>query len=129
MDVLMRFPAVSRFHFRECSGNSLTEYIKPKPTVQTTHGLVSCCEWTGVPLSAVLNEVGLKPEGAWILAEGADAAAMTRSIPIGKALNDAILAYAQHGERLRPEQGYPLRLILPGYEGRSEGHTSELQSL
>src|SRR3546814_19663206 len=83
MDDLMRFPAVSRFHFLECSGNSLTEYIKPKPTVQTTHGLVSCCDWTGVPLSAILNEVGLKPEGAWILAEGAAATPAGRRVGKG----------------------------------------------
>jgi sulfane dehydrogenase subunit SoxC len=113
----MRFPAVSRLHFLECSGNSLTEYTKPKPSVQTTHGLLSCCEWTGVPLATILEEVGVKRGAAWILAEGADAAALTRSIPLGKALDDALLVYAQNGERLRPEQGYPLRLLLPGYEG------------
>jgi sulfane dehydrogenase subunit SoxC len=78
---------------------------------------LSCAEWTGVPLSTILSEAGLKPEAIWLLAEGGDAAAMTRSIPIEKALDDALLAYAQNGERLRPEQGYPLRLLLPGYEG------------
>jgi sulfane dehydrogenase subunit SoxC len=80
---------------------------------------MSCCEWTGVPLATVLAEAGVKPEAQWMLAEGADAAAMTRSIPIEKALDDALLAYAQNGERLRPEQGYPLRLLLPGYEGNT----------
>ena len=88
-------------------------------TAQDTHGLLSCCEWTGVPLATVLAEAGVKPEAKWMLAEGADAAAMTRSIPIEKALDDALLAYAQNGEQLRPEQGYPLRLLLPGYEGNT----------
>jgi sulfane dehydrogenase subunit SoxC len=117
MDELMRFPAVSRLHFLECSGNTLTEWRKPAPTVQHTHGLLSCCEWTGVPLSTLLQEVGVDPGAAWILAEGADAAAMTRSVPMAKALDDALVVYAQNGEMLRPEQGYPLRLFLPGYEG------------
>jgi sulfane dehydrogenase subunit SoxC len=117
MDDLMRFPAVSKLYFLECSGNSLTEYTSPKETVQNTHGLISCCEWTGVPLATVLEEAGLDPEATWVLAEGADAAGMTRSVPIGKALDDALLVYSQNGERLRPEQGYPLRLLLPGYEG------------
>jgi sulfane dehydrogenase subunit SoxC len=85
--------------------------------VQDTHGQVSCAEWTGVRVADVLAEAGVKPGAAWMLAEGEDAAAMTRSIPIEKALDDAILAYAQNGERLRPENGYPLRLLLPGYEG------------
>lgn len=117
MDQLMRFPAVSRIHFLECSGNSLTEFTKPAETVQTSHGLLSGIEWTGVPLATLLQEVGLRPEGKWVLAEGADGAGMTRSHPIEKALDDALIVYAQNGERLRPEQGYPLRLILPGYEG------------
>lgn len=117
MDQLMRFPSVSRIYFLECSGNSLTEYTKPAATVQTTHGLLSCCEWTGVPLSTLLQEVGLRPDANWVLAEGADAAAMTRSIPISKAMDDALIVYAQNGEALRPEQGYPVRLLLPGYEG------------
>lgn len=117
MDELMRFPAVSRIYFLECSGNSLTEFTKPARDVQTSHGLLSCHEWTGIPLATLLQEVGLKPEGKWILAEGADAAAMTRSHPIEKAMDDALVVFAQNGERLRPEQGYPLRLLLPGYEG------------
>lgn len=115
---LKRFPAVSHFYFLECSGNTLTEWAKPKgKTVQYTHGLLSCCEWIGVPLSTVLQEVGLKHGAAWLLAEGADAAALDRSVPISKALDDALLVYAQNGEALRPEQGYPLRLLLPGFEG------------
>ncbi|MGT2489847.1 molybdopterin-dependent oxidoreductase [Cupriavidus basilensis] len=79
--------------------------------------MLSCCEWTGVPLSVVLEEVGARPEAAWVLAEGADSAAMTRSVPMAKALEDALLVYAQNGEMLRPEHGYPLRLFLPGFEG------------
>ena len=117
MNDLMRFPSVSRLHFLECSGNSFWTGTTAKSTVQETHGLLSCCEWTGVLLSTVLAEAGLKENAKWILAEGADAAALSRSVPIEKALDDALLVYAQNGERLRPEQGYPLRLLLPGYEG------------
>jgi len=117
---LMRFPAISRMHFLECSGNTAwAGETKPDLTVQDTHGLLSCCEWTGVPLATVLAEAGIRPEAKWLLAEGGDAAAMARSIPMAKALDDAMLAYAQNGERLRPEQGYPLRLLLPGYEGNT----------
>ncbi len=117
MEELMRFPAISRIFFLECSGNSLTEYTQPANNVQTSHGLLSCHEWTGIPLSTLLQEVGVKTAGKWTLAEGADAAGMTRSHPIEKAMDDALIAFAQNGERLRPEQGYPLRLLLPGYEG------------
>lgn len=118
MNDLVRFPSVSRIHFLECSGNTLTEWKKPTgKTAQVTHGLLSCCEWTGVPLATILDEVGVKPEATWVLAEGADAAAMTRSIPMQKCLDDALLVYAQNGEMLRPEQGYPLRLLVPGFEG------------
>jgi len=117
MNDLMRFPAVSRLHFLECSGNSFWTGTTAKSTVQETHGLLSCCEWTGVLLSTVLAEAGVKENAKWILAEGADAAGLSRSVPIEKALDDALLVYAQNGERLRPEQGYPLRLLLPGYEG------------
>jgi sulfane dehydrogenase subunit SoxC len=84
--------------------------------VQFTHGMLHCCEWTGVKLSVLLNEAGLSPQAKWMLAEGADAAAMTRSVPIEKVLDDAMLAWSQNGERLRPENGYPLRLILPGWQ-------------
>jgi sulfane dehydrogenase subunit SoxC len=118
MKDLMRFPSVSRTHFIECSGNSAAEWKAPgKGTVQDIHGLLSCAEWTGVPLAAVLAEAGVKPSASWILAEGADAAGLTRSVPLAKALEDALLVYGQNGEMLRPEQGYPLRLLLPGYEG------------
>jgi sulfane dehydrogenase subunit SoxC len=120
MDDLMRFPSVSRIHFLECAGNTpywKKENVQADWTAQDTHGLLSCCEWTGVLLADVLAEAGSKADASWVLAEGADAAAMARSVPIANALADAILAYAQNGERLRPEQGYPLRLLVPGCEG------------
>lgn len=120
MDQLKRYPAVSRFHFIECSGNTLTEWREPKlKTVQGTHGLTSTSEWIGVPLSTILNEVGVQDGAAWILAEGADGATMTRSIPLDKCWSDALLVYGQNGEAIRPEQGYPLRLLLPGFEGNT----------
>lgn len=116
MDDLRRFPSESRIHFLECSGNPV--YKKPYgKTASDLVGLVSCAEWTGVSLKLVLQEVGLQPGAKWVVAEGADAAAMTRSIPIDKCLEDAMLVYSQNGERLRPQQGYPLRLFLPGFEG------------
>ncbi|RTL49630.1 MAG: sulfite dehydrogenase [Bradyrhizobiaceae bacterium] len=116
MDDIRRFPSESRIHFLECSGNPV--YTKPYgKTASDLVGLVSCAEWTGVPLKTVLQEAGLKPGAKWVVAEGADAAALTRSIPIEKCLEDAMLVYSQNGERLRPQQGYPLRLLLPGFEG------------
>ena len=118
---LSRYPLVSRVHFVECSGNSTALYAA-EPTQATAgslHGMVSCSEWTGVPLSTLLVEAGVKPAGRWLLAEGADAAAMSRSIPIEKALDDALIAIYQNGERLRPENGYPMRLLLPGWEGNT----------
>jgi len=116
MEDLRRFPSESRIHFLECSGNPT--YMKPfGKTASDLVGLLSCAEWTGVSLKLVLEEAGLKPEAKWIVAEGADAAALTRSIPIEKCLDDAMLVYSQNGERLRPQQGYPVRLLLPGFEG------------
>jgi sulfane dehydrogenase subunit SoxC len=119
VDALMRYPMISRIHFLECSGNSQLMYRPTPPTLTCgqTHGLVSCSEWTGVPLRILLEEAGADPSAQWILAEGADAAAMSRSIPMAKAMGDAFLALYQNGERLRPENGYPVRLFLPGYEG------------
>ncbi len=117
---LKRFPFVTRRHFIECSGNGLTEWNKPTlKTVQGTHGLLSTSEWTGIPFATIAREVGLKDGGTWVLAEGSDAAVMTRSIPLEKMLKDALLVYGQNGEAIRPEQGYPLRLLLPGYEGNT----------
>ncbi len=118
MEDLKRFPQVSKIHFLECAANGGMEWRGAQlEAVQFTHGMIACCEWTGVPLKTVLNEAGLKPKAKWLLAEGADSASMNRSIPIEKALDDCLLVYAQNGEALRPEQGYPLRLIVPGWEG------------
>jgi sulfane dehydrogenase subunit SoxC len=119
MEALARYPMVSRIQFLECSGNSGSNNNAeaPQQTAGGIHGLVSCSDWTGVPLAVLLEEAGVKPEGRWLLAEGADAAAMSRSVPMAKAMDDAVLALYQNGERLRPEQGYPVRLFLPGYEG------------
>jgi sulfane dehydrogenase subunit SoxC len=116
---LMRFPSVTETRFLECSGNTDLEWEKPTGhTVQESHGLLSCCQWTGVRLSVLLEEAGVNTAKAkWILAEGADSAVMTRSIPMARALDDCMVAYAQNGERLRPEQGYPIRLLVPGCEG------------
>jgi len=120
MDDLKRFPATSRLAFIECSGNSAIEWKAPTgQTVQQTHGLTSASEWTGVALKTVLQEVGVKPDASWMLAEGSDAAAMTRSLPLAPLIEEALLCYAQNGEPLRPEQGYPLRLLLPGWEGNT----------
>jgi len=119
MNTLSRYPLVSRIQFLECAGNSAV-LNSPEPAQQSAgglHGLVSCSEWTGVPLAILLEEAGVQPEGRWLLAEGADAAAMSRSVPMAKALDDAIVAIYQNGERLRPANGYPMRLFLPGYEG------------
>jgi sulfane dehydrogenase subunit SoxC len=115
---LMRLPAVSRIQFLECSGNSQHEYLQQDSTTpQRAAGLVSCSEWSGVLLSTLLNEVGVKPEAQWVLAEGADASRLARSVPLEKAMDDVIVAYAQNGEAVRPEQGFPLRLVVPGWEG------------
>jgi sulfane dehydrogenase subunit SoxC len=116
VDDIRRFPSESKIHFLECSGNPI--YKKPfGKTASDLVGLLSCAEWTGVSLKLVLQEAGLQPGAKWVVAEGADAAALTRSIPIEKCLDDALLVYSQNGERLRPQQGYPLRLLLPGFEG------------
>jgi sulfane dehydrogenase subunit SoxC len=117
LDDLMRYPAVNRIHFLECAGNSLWEWRKAMKNVQQTHGFLSGSEWTGVRLSTLLREVGIKSDAKWIIAEGADGARMNRSIPLDKAWDDTLVAYGQNGEALRPEQGYPMRLLLPGWEG------------
>jgi len=118
---------VSQIGFLECSGNSFWNTRDEAPALPAgkLHGLLSCSEWTGVPVSYLLDEAGVLdgaggPEGArWAVAEGADAAGMVRSIPLEKLREDAILALYQNGERLRPEQGYPVRLFLPGLEGNA----------
>ena len=119
VDALLRYPMVSHLYFLECSGNSRPMYgaTPPALTCGQVHGLVSCSEWTGVPLRLLLEEAGADLNAPWLLAEGADSAAMSRSVPMAKAMDDAFLALYQNGERLRPENGYPVRLFLPGYEG------------
>lgn len=123
MHDLMRFPQVSRIRFLECSGNGGGVYSRTRMptevTVQQMDGLLSTSEWTGVAVSTILREVGVRPGASWILAEGSDSAVMSRSVPLDKVMDDSILAYGQNGERLRPEQGYPLRLFNPGYEGNT----------
>jgi sulfane dehydrogenase subunit SoxC len=119
LESLGRYPRESRIAFLECGGNGQLLYQKePAPVgVQAIHGLVSCAEWTGVKLSVLLQEAGVDPKASWILAEGADAAGMSRSIPLAEAMEDALIALYQNGERVRPSNGYPMRLLLPGYEG------------
>ncbi len=121
MDDLMRLPSVSRMHFIECGANTGMEWGNVAvPTVQYTHGMLSCCEFTGVPLSTLLDDCGYdKLKGKFILAEGADGSGMTRTISIEAALDDCFVAYAMNGEMLRPENGYPLRLVAPGIQGVS----------
>jgi sulfane dehydrogenase subunit SoxC len=104
----------------ECGGNSGAERaVTTGPDVQRSFGLVSCSEWTGVSLALLLKEVGVQPKASWVIAEGADACRMMRSIPLEKAMDDTLIAYGQNGEALRPAQGYPLRLLLPGWEGNT----------
>jgi len=121
---LKRYPAVSRICFIECSGNGGAGYgdtdIPTEITPQALDGLLSTSEWVGVPLSTLLREVGVREGASWLLAEGRDAAMLARSVPLEKALDDALLVYAQNGEAIRPEQGYPVRLLLPGWEGNAQ---------
>ena len=110
---------ISRVAFLECGGNSAPMF-SPEPmqeTVQALHGLVSCAEWTGVKLSTLLEETGIDPKAKWLIAEGADSPHLSRSVPMKKALDDAMIALYQNGERIMPGNGYPMRLLLPGYEG------------
>jgi len=120
---LRRFPGRSMIRMMECSGNGGRAYRREgsltDQTPQQLDGLTSTSEWTGVPLATLLREAGVSPKAKWFLAEGMDAAVMTRSIPIEKAWDDALIAYGQNGEPLRPEQGYPVRLFLPGVEGNA----------
>ena len=117
---LERLPDVSRIAFVECSGNTWDGWRNEAGdfSVQDTHGLTSTSEWTGVKLSTLLDAVGARREATWMLAEGSDAAGLDRSVPLtDEVLDDAMICYGQNGEALRPEQGYPLRLLLPGFEG------------
>ena len=119
LEALARYPMVSRVSFVECGGNSAPMFSREpiQASVQALHGLCSCAEWTGVPLSVLLDETGIDPKAKWLIAEGADAPALSRSVPMTKALDDAMIALYQNGERLMPGNGYPMRLLLPGWEG------------
>ena len=121
MDDLMRLPAVSRMHFIECGANTGMEWGNVAvPTVQYTHGMLSCCEFTGVLLSTLLDDCGFdRKAGKFVLAEGADGSSLTRTIAMERALDDVMVAWAMNGEMLRPENGYPLRLVAPGLQGVS----------
>jgi sulfane dehydrogenase subunit SoxC len=116
---LARYPLQSRILFVECGGNSNAGWNKEPLQTRAgfMHGLASCSEWTGVPLSLLLDEAGVDGDAAWVIAEGADAAAINASLPLAKAMDDCFVALYQNGERIRPENGYPLRLVVPGWEG------------
>jgi sulfane dehydrogenase subunit SoxC len=119
LDTLARYPMVSRMTFVECGGNSAPLFSNEplQAGIQAIHGLVSCSEWTGVMLSTLLDEAGIDPRAKWVIAEGADSLALSRSVPLTKALDDAMVALYQNAERIMPGNGYPLRLLLPGWEG------------
>jgi sulfane dehydrogenase subunit SoxC len=119
LDVLSRYRMVTRIGFLECGGNSAPLFSNEpiQADVQALHGLASCAQWTGVPLAALLDEAGVDPKAKWIIAEGADAPHLSRSVPLAKVMDDAMVAMYQNGERIQPGQGYPMRLFLPGYEG------------
>ena len=115
---IMRMPRTNRMHFLECAANSGMEWRGAQLNgCQFTHGMVHNVMYTGVPLKAFLDEAGVKPNAKWLLVEGADSAAMTRSIPLEKAMKDCLIAFKMNGEALRTEQGYPVRLVVPGWEG------------
>ena len=115
---LQSLPSVSRIHFIECNGNNSSTALSMKAeTVQQTHGFTSCSEWTGVTLSLLLREAGVQKGASWLVAEGAEGGKHTMSIPLEKAMDDVLVAYGQNGEPVRPEQGYPLRLVVPGWRG------------
>jgi len=123
VDDLKRMPSVSRVHFVECHGNSSPARHDPDNEnqvglpVQYIHGMASNSEWSGVPFSVLLNEAGLKKEGTWLVLEGADAGKFSHTLPTAKALDDCFVAYGQNGDPLRIEQGYPIRAIVPEWEG------------
>lgn len=120
LERLERYPMVSRIHFLECSGNTAANALSPFAkdlSAQELSGQVSCSEWTGVPLSVLLREAGVKPAAQWAIVEGADGGTHQRSLPVAKLMDDAIIALYQNGERVRPSQGYPMRMFVPGWEG------------
>jgi len=110
---LKRYPRTSRIHFIECASNGLSQ----ENSLQSLKGMMGCAEWTGVYIKDILKDLGLKPQAKWMLAQSSDNTQMSKTIPIDKILDDAMLVYAQNGEALRPEQGYPVRLLLPGWKG------------
>jgi sulfane dehydrogenase subunit SoxC len=119
LDTLARYPMTTRASFIECGGNG-APLFSPEPlqaNLQALHGLASCAEWTGVKLSTLLDEAEVDPKAKWFIAEGADAPHLARSVPLKKGLDDAMIALYQNGERIMPGNGYPMRLLLPGYEG------------
>lgn len=115
MDELMRLPAVTRIHYIECVVNG--PHPKAK-TLDDSQGMLACSEWTGVPLSVLLKEVGVQAGANWVMGEGADATKISTAMPLGKAMDDALVAYGQNGEPVRPHQGFPLRLVVPGFQGK-----------
>ncbi len=118
LDELKRYPSVTRTHFIECPANGGQEWRAPQyNSLQFSKGFMSCAEWTGVYVKTILKDLGLKPEAKWMLSEGSDNSEMGRTVPIDKVLDDAMIVWGQNGEALRPEQGYPVRLLLPGWEG------------
>src|SRR5258705_12351695 len=123
MEELKRLPSVSRVHFLECQGNSASTIhaTRAHPNmglpVQYIWGMTSCSEWSGVPLSVLLNEAGVQKEGSWLVYEGADAGKFNHTLPLAKAMDDVFVAYGQNGDPVRVEQGYPIRMIVPGWEG------------
>ena len=119
LETLMRYPMVSQMTFVECGGNSAPMFSSEpvQATVQQIHGLVSCAEWTGVRLSTLLEECGVDPKAKWVIAEGADWLALSRSVPLTKGWDDAMVALYQNGERIMPGNGYPMRLLLPAWQG------------
>lgn len=122
LESLMRYPIISNIHFLECAGNTAPNAVSLTPldqSAQELSGQVSGSEWAGVPLKYLLREAGLKPNAKWAIVEGADSGSHARSIPVSKLLDDAIIALYQNGERIRPSQGYPMRLFLPGWEGNT----------
>jgi sulfane dehydrogenase subunit SoxC len=121
LDDLMTLPSVTRVHFLECAGNGRSGFkaARPELSPQSIDGMLGSAEWTGVPVKTLLNEAGVQAGGEWALAEGGCAALVSRSIPVTKLMDDAILVYAQNGEALRPAGGFPARLLLPGWEGNT----------
>ncbi len=119
VEALSRYPMQSRIAFIECAGNSqVLNAPQPQPLNATgIHGLLGCSEWSGVRLATLLDEAGVDPAARWVIAEGADSSGMSRSIPLAKAMDDALVCLYQNGERVRPSNGYPMRLLLPGFEG------------